>query len=617
MGRGLVPGPGLGRDGRHPPAVDVRPEHGATPASTAGTTVEALRRRPAAEAWFAQPSGLAAGRRPPVDRRLRDVGAALRRGRRRSHTVVGQGLFDFGLVRTGPPTRRCSSTRSASPCCPTGRWRSPTPTTARSAATTRRPGGHHAGHRPGRAERPARRRDHLLVVESAAHRLSGSRSAMARRGLGPIHHVPAGDRGGARAESWSPSSRRRAEGRRPVRAAVAARGGHPTGAGQGGDGRGTAWSTRTWYSTQPSATACCTSPPAPPRARRRRARAPLPMHQQDWGVPVRVVEGGANTRPAALRADADPRYEERLLLLRPNDRRTYDVRSWSRQTSGKVALYASSRRMRPRRPPAAAWPPRLTPRWSGDPTDRAGTTRLSGLDAVDPHDGLYLWTRCGARSSSRNTRDRDLEGRSPAAAGSPVHVRGPGQRAPRPDRWSITSVSKTCKKTFQTRPAPLHPPHDGGGRGLGVSDPVQASVIPPRATSHSWRRARPRPRLRQDARLRPADPGPAGRSTLDAQGAARADRRAHPRARQPGAPLARAACACRRGLTALGRVRRHAVRPSDQATARRSRHRGRDPGPPQGPARQGHLPHSTRSRSPCSTRPTTSATSASTRRSTR
>jgi thiol-disulfide isomerase/thioredoxin len=69
----------------------------------AGTTVEALRDGPLAEAWLAQPSGLSAG---PDDRlwvadsessALRFVAdGAL-------HTAVGQGLFDFGHV-DGPAT---------------------------------------------------------------------------------------------------------------------------------------------------------------------------------------------------------------------------------------------------------------------------------------------------------------------------------------------------------------------------------------------------------------------------------------------------------------------------------------------------------------------------------
>src|SRR5256885_1067629 len=68
----------------------------------AGTTVEALRDGPLAEAWMAQPSGLSAlgDRLWVVDSEssaLRFVtGGAI-------HTAVGQGLFDFGLV-DGPAT---------------------------------------------------------------------------------------------------------------------------------------------------------------------------------------------------------------------------------------------------------------------------------------------------------------------------------------------------------------------------------------------------------------------------------------------------------------------------------------------------------------------------------
>ena len=72
----------------------------------------------------------------------------------------------------------------------------------------------------------------------------------------------------------------------------------------------------------------------------------------------------------------------------------------------------------------------------------------------------------------------------------------------------------------------------------------------------------------------------------------------------------------RRAAQARHRVRRHAVRPPDQAAARRRRHRRRHPGPAAGPDGPGPLPHRRRRRSPSSTRPTTCATSASTRRST-
>ncbi len=137
--------------------------------------------------------------------------------------------------------------------------------------------------------------------------------------------------------------------------------------------------------------------------------------------------------------------------------------------------------------------------------------------------------------------------------------------------------------------------------------PVQAAVIPD--AMKGSRRARPRPdRLRQDARLRPADPGPPRRRAQPPQAPARADHRPDPRAGHPGAPLHRAA-GVRHAAQARHRVRRHAVRPPDQAAARRGRHRRRHAGPPAGPDGQGPLPHRRRRRSPSSTRPTTCATS--------
>jgi thiol-disulfide isomerase/thioredoxin len=69
----------------------------------AGTTVEALRDGPLAEAWLAQPSGLSAG----ADGRLwvaDSESSALRFVADGAlHTAVGQGLFDFGHV-DGPAT---------------------------------------------------------------------------------------------------------------------------------------------------------------------------------------------------------------------------------------------------------------------------------------------------------------------------------------------------------------------------------------------------------------------------------------------------------------------------------------------------------------------------------
>jgi thiol-disulfide isomerase/thioredoxin len=63
----------------------------------AGTTVEALRDGPLHDAWFAQPSGLSAqgGKLWIAD----SESSALRYVENKEvHTVVGQGLFDFGLV---------------------------------------------------------------------------------------------------------------------------------------------------------------------------------------------------------------------------------------------------------------------------------------------------------------------------------------------------------------------------------------------------------------------------------------------------------------------------------------------------------------------------------------
>jgi hypothetical protein len=67
----------------------------------AGTTVEALRDGPLAQAWFAQPSGLSVGGEPGEERLwvADSESSALRYVRDgQVHTVVGRGLFDFGHV---------------------------------------------------------------------------------------------------------------------------------------------------------------------------------------------------------------------------------------------------------------------------------------------------------------------------------------------------------------------------------------------------------------------------------------------------------------------------------------------------------------------------------------
>ena len=166
--------PGLGRDGRHPPAVDVRPAHRGGrgrgrydqrgPASTARL----------ADAWFAQTSGLAPWR-------ATGCGSPTARPRR------------CGTSRPGRCTPRWDrAVRLRLPRRPGRPGAAPAPARRHRAArrhvaisdtyngavrrydpADRR--GHHPGQRPGRALAAyvdGRRATELVVVESAAHRLT-------------------------------------------------------------------------------------------------------------------------------------------------------------------------------------------------------------------------------------------------------------------------------------------------------------------------------------------------------------------------------------------------------------------------------------------------------------
>ena len=190
----------------------------------AGTANEGLLDGPLADAWFAQTSGLAADRRPALDRGQRDLQRCAT-SRTARCTPPSAPACSTSASRTATRTRRCSSTRSGSPCCPTGRSRSATPTTAPYVAGSRT--AQVTTIATGLAEPSGAvvDGDHLVVVESAAHRLT--RVPLA--GVAPgrrvrAHHAAAGHRDRRR----GPRDRRRlhpaarAEGRRPVRAAVPA-----------------------------------------------------------------------------------------------------------------------------------------------------------------------------------------------------------------------------------------------------------------------------------------------------------------------------------------------------------------------------------------------------------
>ena len=160
VGRGLVAATGCGS--RWPASTSCGPSTRA-PAPSRWRPAPPTRgcsTARSAEAWFAQTTGLAAGRRPAVARRQRDLRrcAGVDARRRRSHTAVGTGLFDFGF-RDGPADQALLQhplgvTRAAR------RQRRGLRHLQRRGPPLR-PGdrrGHDAGHRPGRAQRRVRRR---------------------------------------------------------------------------------------------------------------------------------------------------------------------------------------------------------------------------------------------------------------------------------------------------------------------------------------------------------------------------------------------------------------------------------------------------------------------------
>ena len=139
--RGTWPGTTTGSSSRWPASTSSggSTRSSATAGMYAGTTVEALRDGPLAEAWMAQPSGLsvsADGARLWIADSETSA-HPVRRERRAWAPPSGRACSTSGTW-TGRRSRRCSSTRWACARCRTARCWSPTRTTARSAASTRR-----------------------------------------------------------------------------------------------------------------------------------------------------------------------------------------------------------------------------------------------------------------------------------------------------------------------------------------------------------------------------------------------------------------------------------------------------------------------------------------------
>ena len=158
----------------------------------------------------------------------------------------------------------------------------------------------HPRDRPGRAQRPAVVDGaDLVVVESAAHRLARVPLGASARAVGfartthrPVTEVSPG----AVELVVVLRAAARPEGRRPVRPALAARRrGHAAGAAGSGAGRGTALSRTVLLDARVGSGVLHVAARAASCDDGGGEGAACHMHQQDWGVPVRVVEG-ATTR---------------------------------------------------------------------------------------------------------------------------------------------------------------------------------------------------------------------------------------------------------------------------------------------------------------------------------
>ncbi|MEV0480430.1 thioredoxin-like domain-containing protein [Streptomyces sp. NPDC050508] len=287
----------------------------ATVAVTAGTTNEGLVDGPGAEAWFAQPSGLAA----TADRlwladsetsalRWVDLGGAV-------HTAVGTGLFDFGH-RDGAAEQALLQHPLGVTALPDGsvaisdtynhalrRYDPATGEVTTLATDLREPSDavlvgddilvvESARHRLTRLRLP----EEAVRVESVAHRTQRAATEVApgELELDVIFRAPAGQKLDTR---YGPSTRLLVSATPPELLL-------------GGEGAGTDLN-RT-LTLDPAVTegvlhvsamaASCDDDPS-------NEYPACHVHQQDWGVPVRLTEGGADRLPLVL-AGMDDRDDQ-------------------------------------------------------------------------------------------------------------------------------------------------------------------------------------------------------------------------------------------------------------------------------------------------------------------
>jgi len=262
----------------------------------AGTTNEGLMDGAMRDAWFAQTSGLA-----PVDDVLwladSETSALRRITDGEVETVVGTGLFDFGL-RDGPAGQALLQHPLGVTALPDGsvavcdtyndavrRYDPATGEVTTLATGLREPSGAVVDG------------EHLVVVESAAHRLTrlplGSAAvaveAFALRTQRPVTEIAAGD-----VEvivSFEPPPGQKLDDRfgPATRLVVSAT---PGALLHAGDGRGTAL-TRNVEIDPGTGEGILHVAAMAASCEDEADHAACHMHQQDWGVPVRVVDGGA------------------------------------------------------------------------------------------------------------------------------------------------------------------------------------------------------------------------------------------------------------------------------------------------------------------------------------
>ncbi|MFI0238366.1 thioredoxin-like domain-containing protein [Streptomyces sp. NPDC016845] len=272
----------------------------------AGTTNEGLVDGPGAEAWFAQPSGLAATEErlwvaDPENSALRWVGLD-----GHVHTAVGTGLFDFGH-RDGDAAQALFQHPLGVTALPDGsvavsdtynhalrRYDPATEQVTTLATDLREPSDavlvgddivvvESARHRLTRLRLP----EEAVRVESVAHRTQRAATDVAggKLALDVIFQAPAGQKLDTR---YGPSTRLLVSATPPELLAS-------------GDGAGTDLARELTLNPEitegvlhvSAMAASCDDDPA-------NEYPACHVHQQDWGVPVRVAEGGADRLPLVL-----------------------------------------------------------------------------------------------------------------------------------------------------------------------------------------------------------------------------------------------------------------------------------------------------------------------------